>query len=450
MKLIISRILHAGYLFEYGNTRILMDPIFENPFSINCYAFPKIRFDLERIKNLQIDAVFISHFHDDHFSLESLNLIDRNTPIYMFSVFDDFFEMLRELGFTQVFSLSLNSSVAVGDFEIIPLKALDEDIDSIFHIKVLNFNILNVVDSWIHPSSMKTLSAITWDLALWPFQTMREIEVLSPTRIPQADPEIPIELLDQLKILNSRFIVPSACQFQLEYWSWYNQTFFPITYAQFQKTMEVTLPQTRIIKLNPGESRILEKNKFEKANPLPWIIPQDPELDVDYEFNPSVRPMKTSEIAKRLEYLDTGKQNTVVEYCKKGIIDKFNSLRISLEPYFENKYIWQLTLFDYEGQPLLFKYEIDGNKIKLVDKPRAPVGWTTEIPLVKLYSALEKGESLTSLYLRINDFQFDDAIEAEIKQADIMEDPLIRCLYTGRTGEYQRNQLLNLQSRLNS
>lgn len=33
MNLQISRILHAGYLFEYGDQKIAFDPIFENPFS---------------------------------------------------------------------------------------------------------------------------------------------------------------------------------------------------------------------------------------------------------------------------------------------------------------------------------------------------------------------------------------------------------------------------------
>ena len=77
----ISRILHAGYVFECDGTRILFDPVFENPFSRNCHAFPDVRFDLAAIRGLRPDAVFISHFHDDHCSMESLDLLDRATPI---------------------------------------------------------------------------------------------------------------------------------------------------------------------------------------------------------------------------------------------------------------------------------------------------------------------------------------------------------------------------------
>jgi hypothetical protein len=59
----------------------------------------------------------------------------------------------------------------------------------------------------------------------------------------------------------------------------------------------------------------------------------------------------------------------------------------------------------------------------------------------KLYSALFHGESLTSLYLRINDCFFDRAIEKRIIDVDIMNDPLLRCLYDGAIASYQKEQL---------
>ena len=77
----ISRILHAGYLFECSDVSIAFDPIFENPFSKNCYAYPNVQFNHEKIRNLRLDAVFISHYHDDHCSLESLVLLSKETPI---------------------------------------------------------------------------------------------------------------------------------------------------------------------------------------------------------------------------------------------------------------------------------------------------------------------------------------------------------------------------------
>jgi hypothetical protein len=45
---------------------------------------------------------------------------------------------------------------------------------------------------------------------------------------------------------------------------------------------------------------------------------------------------------------------------------------------------------------------------------RRPLAWTTEIPAAKLYAALELGESLTSMYMRINDTVFDADTERDL------------------------------------
>ena len=53
----------------------------------------------------------------------------------------------------------------------------------------------------------------------------------------------------------------------------------------------------------------------------------------------------------------------------------------------------------------------------------------------KVYlAALELGESLTSMYIRIKDMEFED----------VVDDPLIRCLFNGAFGAYQLAQLKRL------
>ena len=212
--LTVSRILHAGYVFECDGTRIAFDTIFENPFSRNCHAFPDLRFDHALIRRQRFDAVFISHFHDDHCSLESIDLLDRATPLYIYCLFDELFDMVRRLGFSQVHALRLNDPVKVGSFEVVPREAMDIDVDSMFQVKAAGLNVLNVVDSWIDDATLAQLVAEgPWDMVLWPFQTMRELEVLAPSRALAAPPELPEEWLVQLKALAPRYVVPSSCQF---------------------------------------------------------------------------------------------------------------------------------------------------------------------------------------------------------------------------------------------
>lgn len=196
----ISRILHAGYVFECAGIRIAFDPIFENPFSRNCYAFPDVRFDVEKIRGLKLEGVFISHFHDDHCSLESLDLLARATPIYMYCEHEKLFSLVRQLGFTNVYSLKLDVPVEYGPFVITPRRALDHDVDSLFQIEASGLKVLNVVDSWIDEETLEELARFgPWDMVLWPFQTMREIEVLTPSQAEPALRHLPVEWIPQLQ-----------------------------------------------------------------------------------------------------------------------------------------------------------------------------------------------------------------------------------------------------------
>jgi hypothetical protein len=441
MAVKISRILHAGYVFECEGTQIAFDTIFENPFSRNCYAFPPIRFDEEQIRQLRFDAVFISHFHDDHCSLESLNLLPRATPIYLFCVFEELFDWIRQLGFKNVIPLELNKAVRVGGFEVIPRRALDVDVDSLFQIKAAGLNILNVVDSWIDYDTLDILAAQgPWDLVQWPFQTMRELEVIAPSRAQSAPPELPEEWIEQLKVLSPRYVVPSSCQFLQESWSWYNHSFFPVTYQQFQKEVEAALPSSQVIRLNPGVSISIDSSSCTPAEPLSWIQPMG-EQNVDYEYQPNLRPPSTSEIAKRFPILSAEQAEKVRRYCQADLIAKYNSLPAPVDAYFQKQRLWKLSIYDGNGAEETFFYNLNCDSMAPTTDSAGELGWTTEVPACKLFAALNQGESLTSMYLRINDTVFDPITEGEIRESDIVEDPLVRCLFNGAFGAYQWSQL---------
>jgi len=441
----ISRILHAGYIFECDQTQIAFDPIFENPFSHNCHAFPNVQFDHKQIRNLKLAAVFISHFHDDHCSLESLDFLDRKTPIYLYCVYEELFSLIKEMGFTQVHSLQIDRPIYIGAFEIIPRKALDADVDSIFHIKAAGLNILNVVDSWIDPSTLERLAeSAPWDMVLWPFQTMREIEVLAPSRATKAPSELPPEWIAQLKILNPKYVVPSSCQFVQESWSWYNHALFPISYRQFQQEVESALPNSRVVRLNPSVSVALDKNSLKEISPLVWVQPVGNQ-NVDYEYKENLQPPTTAEISCRFAALSAQQMQRVFNYCSKGLLEKYKSMEPPQDAYFEKPRLWQLLVYDHVGKVTPFYYQLNNGTIEHNLKTEGPIAWSTEIPISKFYAALEYGESLTSMYLRINDMVFAPDIEKEIQSADIVEDPLIRCLFNGIFGAYQIAQLKRLR-----
>lgn len=445
MPLKISRILHAGYVFECGDTVIAFDPIFENPFSRNCHAYPDVRFDHGKIRETRLDAVFISHFHDDHCSLDSLAILDRGTPIYLYCVFEELFALIRELGFTEVHSLKLDAPIRIGPFEIIPRQALDADVDSMFHIKAAGLNVLNVVDSWIDPATLPALAQYApWDMVLWPFQTMREIDVIAPSRAIGGPAELPPEWLDQLKALAPRIIVASSCQFVQEDWSWYNHALFPITYRQFQREVEAALPASRVIRLNPSVSVTLDAAALEPAAPLNWVLPVG-EQDVDYAYEPDIVAPATAEIARRFAPLSAEHSACVLDYCRVGLLEKYGEMELPEDSYFQKPRLWQLSLYDHTGAAEHFRYRTNGDRIEAAAPSDEGLSWTTEVPISKCYAALALGESLTSMYVRINDRVFDADTEAELASADIVDDPLIRCLFNDAIASYQTAQLKRIK-----
>jgi L-ascorbate metabolism protein UlaG (beta-lactamase superfamily) len=441
--LTIARILHAGYVFECDGTRIAFDTIFENPFSRNCHAFPDVRFDHDAIRRQRFDAVFISHFHDDHCSLESLDLLDRSTPLYLYCLFDELFAMVRQLGFTDVHALRLNAPVGVGAFQVIPREAMDAEVDSMFQVKAAGLNVLNVVDSWIDDATLAGLVAQgPWDMVLWPFQTMRELEVLAPSRAPAAAPALPEEWLPQLRALAPRYVVPSSCQFRHEPWSWTNRAFFPISYARFAQEVGAALPEAQVVRLDPSVSVRLDAASLRPAPPLDWVMPVG-DQDVDYVFEGNAARPSTADIARHFVPLTGAQQDRVADYCRAGLLDSY----AGLEPacgYFDRPRIWELAVVDHAGQATRWRYRLEPDGRASLDEGTAAPAWITEIPAAKLFAALELGESLTSLYLRINDTVFDADTERELADADVVDDPLIRCLYSDGFGAYQAAQLRRL------
>lgn len=395
--LTISRILHAGYVFDCEGTRIAFDTIFENPFSRNCHAFPDVRFDVEQLRRQRFDAVFISHFHDDHCSLDSLDLLDRATPIHLYCQFDELFDMVRRLGFTRVHPLRLDEPVDVGPFRVIPREAMDADVDSMFQVRAAGLNVLNVVDSWIDEGTLAQLvEEGPWDMVLWPFQTMRELEVLAP-RFAAVPPALPDEWIPQLHALAPRYVVPSSCQFRQEPWSWYNRAFFPISYALFTEAVTKALPATQVVRLDPSVSVTLDAASLRPAPPLAWVVPVGAQ-DVDYAYEGNAGAPPTADIARHFLPLTAAQQARVFDYCRTELPAKYGDAEAASD-YFDRPRIWQLSVYDHEGVATHFRYRLEPGRPATADDSGAAPGWTTEVPATKLYAALDEGESLTSMYV---------------------------------------------------
>jgi hypothetical protein len=178
---------------------------------------------------------------------------------------------------------------------------------------------------------------------------------------------------------------------------------------------------------------------------LSWVIPVGPQ-DVDYTYEGHAAAPRTADIARHFPPLSTTQHERVMDYCRSGLVQNYGAVEAA-SGYFDQTRIWQLSIYDHAGEVTHFRYRLEAGGVAHLDEGVAPLGWTTEIPAAKLYAALEEGESLTSAYLRINDAVFDADIERDLAQADVVDDPLIRCLFSATFGVYQAAQLRRLLAR---
>ena len=115
---------HQGWMVRSGRTCVLVDPLFCEEFGdVHALAYrvypPRV---LRAEAFPPIDAVILSHEHDDHFDIPSLARLDRRIPIFM-SVHSSIaaFEILRRMGFV-VQPLVPGVPLDVGDLQIVPFS----------------------------------------------------------------------------------------------------------------------------------------------------------------------------------------------------------------------------------------------------------------------------------------------------------------------------------------
>jgi hypothetical protein len=113
---------HQGWLFQTKNSCIAVDPLLCEDFghaqALEYRVFPPRVFNYAELPKL--DAVVLSHEHDDHFDIPSLAKLDRAIPIYLSSRSSRAArQILQEMGFT-VEPLTPGRPLRLGELELAP------------------------------------------------------------------------------------------------------------------------------------------------------------------------------------------------------------------------------------------------------------------------------------------------------------------------------------------
>ncbi len=118
---------HACTLIETSNFRIIIDPWIIGPCNGNTW-YP-LRSEPTTKKDIptDVDAIYISHEHEDHFQAESLCEFNKNTQIFICNFpTDRFHNAVKDLGFSNVTALnSWRPEKINDDLEITSIKNPD-------------------------------------------------------------------------------------------------------------------------------------------------------------------------------------------------------------------------------------------------------------------------------------------------------------------------------------
>ena len=112
---------HQGWLVRSARVSLLIDPIlceeFGDAYALGYRIYPPRDLRLDAFP--AIDALFLTHEHDDHFDIASLAKLDRRIPVFLSTHSSSAgFAILREMGFV-VRPLVPGVPVAIGDLEMI-------------------------------------------------------------------------------------------------------------------------------------------------------------------------------------------------------------------------------------------------------------------------------------------------------------------------------------------
>ena len=130
----------ACAIFEHDGYRVLADPWLSNgAFEGSWYHFPVVRTKPRDVNN--VDALYISHVHPDHFDLPTMRSFRRDIPIVVLDHGKNYLhKLLRNEGFGNLVTIPDRQTATLGPFRLTAYKPFATDV---FHESKIG----NVIDS---------------------------------------------------------------------------------------------------------------------------------------------------------------------------------------------------------------------------------------------------------------------------------------------------------------
>lgn len=297
----LTLIGHACWLIETTDLTILTDPVFSEPFQDNMStACPARRFHPEALP--EVDVVYLSHRHHDHFDPPTLAGLARRVPVMICPQDQQVIDAARRVGFERVQPIKDYQLVKIGETQLhFTPSTLRRPPEHGLLVTDRDGRIWNQVDTVLKPEQLPLLRIDGRDLDVHianfcPILTNDPISN-GLTRYPYAPYG---ELLEMVRAARAKLVIPGAVGFSwVNRGTWLNHTLFPIKHERFVEDVrgletdtrgEVFLPGD-VVEIRNGEVRVhrqarpelvstpdpatLKRIDFNPTRPLPTLVEQD-------------------------------------------------------------------------------------------------------------------------------------------------------------------------------
>ncbi|GAX37842.1 MBL fold metallo-hydrolase [Nodularia sp. NIES-3585] len=264
----IQLIGHASLFIETQDCRVLMDPVFWDPFCEGLNeSCPKREVFAEKVP--EFDFLVISHQHFDHFDIRTLASLP-NKKVDVLIPRDKLIEdCLRKLGYSRIYPLRDFQKIKVGSTKMVTTRS---------EIPVPEYGMIfsddsgvfwNAVDTFFSPQTIQKIRADypQIDVLLTPWHVSLEGKYQYNQNI-----SFPFSLYSHLfyliGLIAAKAIIPGANGFKyINESAWQNQVVFPTTRERFCHDLKLAFPEINdhILTLDPGDTLSINSGNYQVA-----------------------------------------------------------------------------------------------------------------------------------------------------------------------------------------
>jgi hypothetical protein len=266
---------HQGWQFATSGARILVDPLLVEPFGHDGgvgVVYPPRLLDIAAMQ--PVDAVILTHEHEDHFNIPSVNRISREVPFYVPERSSIAMrQFLEEAGFI-VFPLSAGSTIEIGDLQFTCFTPDHVRHDEQDEWETMPFLVVDTKDggSFFSPVDVTTSAAIEAQLqqrgvnpGLWGYanNALNMSFQEQPPRAPPTMPPIVERFVAEHRRRTSPPLASLMCGGGFSFTgprTWMNNVFFPLDSDKLFDGLQAVSKQERFIVVTPGMQLVSDKD----------------------------------------------------------------------------------------------------------------------------------------------------------------------------------------------